>query len=452
MKKLLCLIVLMLVLTMSFNCFAIDVKMTDVNYETELGKSIDKLVKAGVISGIPQEDGTLKYEANKEVTRAEFCKMVNVTFNYEKMQDNIFTDVYPEKWYYVHVLKAISEGYISGYGDGRFGGEDYITREQVCTILSRILNKPSDKKIEIKDNVSGWAFPYVENIIALGYMNLEEGNTFRATQNMTRGELAQTLDKFVVEKEKPSEQKPSADDTSSEEIKPSGSNSGSSGSGSSDSSSSGNGSNNNTSNTPDPEPETEYTITYEINSIGSLPESAKTAYTASVLPYTLPVLSNTSSYIFEGWFTDSSFEGQAVKKITSGTEQNLTFYAKWRPRYTEEELRISQQIYDSLEFALDDIAEKEELEVFEFDEKGQTIFDFLKTCSAEVYALENTGFVVSNAYVRSTYSNEIAQITAILDGMTTEERELFEFEVNKLNVVVLKDLVSLFDVNINYGK
>ena len=45
-----------------------------------------------------------------------------------------------------------------------------------------------------------------------------------------------------------------------------------------------------------------------------------------------------------------------------------------------------------------------------------------------------------------------SEIVDILDGMSVEERDAFEFEVNKLNTVVLKDLVNLFDVNINYGK
>ena len=198
MKKTVSILVLLLVLVMTLNCFAADVKMTDVDYTSDLGKSIDKLVKGGVISGIPQDDGTYTYAPQKHVTRAEFCKMVNVTFGFEIAADNIFKDVNPYQWYYIHVLPAIHYGYIQGYGDGRFGGDDYITREQVCRILNTIVNKTSETKVEIKDKVSDWAKADVENFIGLGYISLEEGGKFRATENMTRGELAFVLDDFVV--------------------------------------------------------------------------------------------------------------------------------------------------------------------------------------------------------------------------------------------------------------
>ena len=112
----------------------------------------------------------------------------------------------------------------------------------------------------------------------------------------------------------------------------------------------------------------------------------------------------------------------------------------------------SEFIYDSLEYALEEIAEKEELEIFYFDEKGQEIFDFLKSASTEVVGWRDSGVIVSNEYVREVYDEEIIYIKGILDGMTTEERDAFEFEVNKLSAVVTSDLARIFNVNINYGK
>lgn len=391
MKRLVSIVAFLLVLLVSFSALGAEpVKFTDVDYNSEISKSIDKLVKGGVINGVPQPDGTFKYEAERNVTRGEFCKMINITFGYEIMANNIFTDINPSQWYYIHVLPAIHYGYIKGYGDGRFGGEDFITREQVCVILDRIVNKKSDKEITIKDAVSPWAEDAVKNIIGLGYMSLEEGETFRATVNMTRGELALALDDFVVIKV------PEKEDTSGKEEKPSDTTSpvkpgGNSSTGSSKVEDTGTediGKEENT--TPDPNPD----------------------------PNPNP---------------DPEPEPEPVGP-------------------TEEELAASENIYDNLYLALSDIEEKEELEVFSFDEKGIVIFNFLKTCSAEVYAKEAEGFVVSNSYVRSHYQEQISDITDILNGMTTEERDAFEYEVNKMNTVALKNLVELFDININYGK
>jgi uncharacterized repeat protein (TIGR02543 family) len=157
--------------------------------------------------------------------------------------------------------------------------------------------------------------------------------------------------------------------------------------------------------------------------------------------------------LFAGWYTDSGLADEAkVTSIAKGTTGNLTFYAKWNDRYTEEELQASEDIYDSLEFAILEIDEMIKEKVFAFDEKGQAIFDLLDTCVRNVYALRETGVVLSNNYVRGKHATEISEITSILDGMTVEERDAFELEINKMNTAALIDLVNLFDVNINYGK
>ena len=121
MKKFSFVLAFLLMFAITTNCLAADVTMTDVDYSTDLGKSIEKLIKAGVVNGIPQEDGSFKYAPENPITRAEFCKMINVTFGYEIAANNIFTDVHSDQWYYVYVLPAIYEGYIQGYGDGKFG-------------------------------------------------------------------------------------------------------------------------------------------------------------------------------------------------------------------------------------------------------------------------------------------------------------------------------------------
>ena len=154
--------------------------LKDVDINTELGKSIKKLFDAGVVNGVPEDDGTFTYRASNNVTRAEFCKMINITFDYKVSAANIFTDVNPSQWYYIHILPAIHYGYIKGRGDGTFGGTDNITREQVCVILDRIVNKKADKEVVIADEVSDWAKDAVVNMIGLGYMTLDEVGKFLA--------------------------------------------------------------------------------------------------------------------------------------------------------------------------------------------------------------------------------------------------------------------------------
>ena len=381
--------------------------MTDVNYDTPLGQSIKKLVDAGVINGILEPDGTYTYRAQNSVTRAEFCKMVNLTFGYETMAENIFTDVSSADWYYSHALIAIKEGYIKGYGDGRFHGTDTITREQVCTILSRIVNTPSDKTAEITDAVSDWAKDSVVNMIALGYINLEEGGKFRATEYMTRGELASALDDFVKEspKEETKTDDPKKDEGKEEDdgffINPVQSNTSASdgqintGNGSGGNRKPSNNNNNNNNNNDD---------------------------------------NNDDDNNDDDNNDDNNDDEQ------QGNTGNT-------PTYTEEQLAESQMIYDLLDGLLYDIEMVGD--VLELDEKGTEIFEILTTAADEVYALKFEDFVVSNTYVRRTYQTQILRINEINAGLTDDEKASLEHEVLKLNVGILKDLMEVFQINLD---
>ena len=53
------------------------------------------------------------------------------------MNDNIFTDVEPGSWYEKAVVWANGKGIVEGYGNGKFGPSDPITREQLAAIMYR---------------------------------------------------------------------------------------------------------------------------------------------------------------------------------------------------------------------------------------------------------------------------------------------------------------------------
>ena len=172
------------------------VTFSDVDASTALGTAIYKLVRAGVINGF--EDGT--FRSADALTRAQLCKMVNLIWGFTEKSTETFADVTEDKWYYTQVLIGKKAGYINGFEDGTFRGESYVTREQVCAILCRIatLNDVLSTQT-VTDTVSPWAAQYVNKIIGNKLIPLEKGNTFRATENMKRGELAIVLATFVKE-------------------------------------------------------------------------------------------------------------------------------------------------------------------------------------------------------------------------------------------------------------
>lgn len=218
MKRLLSvlLIVFLIIPTIAVSVSAEETKtvsFSDIESTSAQGQAILKLATAGVLLGYP--DGTFKPE--QPITRGELSKVINKIFEYTEADAEVFPDVDKEKdWYYNEVAIAKKAGYIKGYEDGTFRGENNITREETCTILARV-GGLYDLGISypLKDAVSEWAVPYVNMAIIGGFMSTEEGDTFRATEKITRGEFCQAFEKFVQIKE---EVTPPADDKKEENV------------------------------------------------------------------------------------------------------------------------------------------------------------------------------------------------------------------------------------------
>lgn len=133
---------------------------------------------------------------DKSITRAEFIKLVNKTFNFSSLGTEKFTDVSSKDWFYNEVRKGIKAGYISTK-NSKFRPHDPITREEAAKIIVDIKNKRDtnyDKLNKYKDKyqVSSWAKSSVEGAIEQGYMG-QGSSYFRPKNNITRAEAVVTL-------------------------------------------------------------------------------------------------------------------------------------------------------------------------------------------------------------------------------------------------------------------
>ncbi len=131
---------------------------------TQFEKQIASLVDAGVIAGFP--DGTFK--PDQEVTRAQFAKLVAVAMNLNStgFTTSTFSDVAPDHWALGFIEAVAAKGWIQGYPDGTFGPEKNITREEMATLMIRVLGREEQAKkyteafVQANDcaKVSEWAF------------------------------------------------------------------------------------------------------------------------------------------------------------------------------------------------------------------------------------------------------------------------------------------------------
>ena len=189
----------------SINVFAADTAsktgFSDVNESTAEGQAIVKMYEAGYIKGY--EDGTFKPNGN--ITRAELTRVFNQVFGYkadeEKLKSvkNFADNNENDAWYYNDVRIAQSNGYISGFGDNTFRPKDNFTRQQTCVVLAQAAKLPTEVKddIKINDEVAQWAESYVKRAISAGAFSLEKNDTFRAADNITRGEVCLALAKYI---------------------------------------------------------------------------------------------------------------------------------------------------------------------------------------------------------------------------------------------------------------
>lgn len=65
---------------------------------------------------------------------------------------NTYPDVKPSDWYYQAIEWATDEGFLTGYGSGRFGPADSVTREQLVTILWRHAGRPRPRSTTLRFN------------------------------------------------------------------------------------------------------------------------------------------------------------------------------------------------------------------------------------------------------------------------------------------------------------
>lgn len=168
----------------------------DVDITTEEGKAISAMQQKGYINGF--HDGTFRPKAT--LTRAEFVTIINKMYMFYVESENIFTDVAVNDWFRHDVLAAVNAGYIKGMGNGRFAPNEAVTREQVCVMLNSIL-KLGDMYYTptITDTVSDWAKDSVLKMVSAYVFTLEDGEKFRATEPITRGEACVALEKCIVD-------------------------------------------------------------------------------------------------------------------------------------------------------------------------------------------------------------------------------------------------------------
>ena len=145
---------------------------TDVSSDAWYNEAVSTLANMGVIVGI----GDNKFAPTSKMSRAEFATVCVRLYNLSSNNGTKFTDVDENAWYAKYVAAAAENGWVTGYGDGRFGPTDNITRAQVVSLLNRVLcRQPKNEKSFAGLEYNNWTDNQDTN--AWYYLDLIEAGT-----------------------------------------------------------------------------------------------------------------------------------------------------------------------------------------------------------------------------------------------------------------------------------
>ena len=118
--------------------------------------AISTLEKSNIISGYP--DGT--FRGDNYITRAEFA-VISARFDETPyVGDDLFTDI-SGHWAQEYINRAGNRGWLHGYSDGTFAPNKYITRAEAFTLINAVLGRTPnneslcDGMVTFSDNPKG---------------------------------------------------------------------------------------------------------------------------------------------------------------------------------------------------------------------------------------------------------------------------------------------------------
>ncbi|WP_165452532.1 S-layer homology domain-containing protein [Paenibacillus thalictri] len=176
-------------------------KFNDVKEDDWFYKGIQFMSEKGLMVGSSDSS----FSPNQNTTRAMLVTILHRLEGTPSASESGFTDVKADTWYSDAVAWASSNNVISGYGNGLFGPNNDISREQLCTILYNyaklkgydISNTKNVNAFTDGNNVSSWAKEPMEWAIGSGLISGYENNVLAPGDTATRAQLSTIIQRFI---------------------------------------------------------------------------------------------------------------------------------------------------------------------------------------------------------------------------------------------------------------
>lgn len=141
----------------------------------------------------------------EKVTRSQFAAFLVLLLGIDGTGGELpFSDAERPAWYYSSLSAAYRAGLVNGYGDGRIGPDDYISREQLAVMIAGALklagsSQPSggDLPFSDKSHISAWSSGPVSAACSMKIISGYPDGSFRPGEMATRAEALVMLSRLA---------------------------------------------------------------------------------------------------------------------------------------------------------------------------------------------------------------------------------------------------------------
>lgn len=183
----------------TFKAESSSLPFTDVDTGDWFYEAVQYAYENGMMNGV----GNNLFAPSSNLTRGMIAQVLYNLEGTPAAGNGVFTDVAADQWYADAVNWAAANDIVGGYGNGKFGPEDDITREQMAQILYNYATfKGYD--VSVQDDLStfndgaktsDWALSAMKWAVGSGLLQGYNGN-LNPTGTATRAEVAQILMNF----------------------------------------------------------------------------------------------------------------------------------------------------------------------------------------------------------------------------------------------------------------
>ncbi|SHH66156.1 Listeria/Bacterioides repeat-containing protein, partial [Anaerosphaera aminiphila DSM 21120] len=161
----------------------------------ESPKTEEVLTHMAYLNGYP--DNTIRPQGS--ITRAEvatiFSRLKVGEANIPSGTTN-YSDVNPSDWYSKYIAFVTDNNIMEGYEDGSFKPNDKITRAEFTAVVARY-NSLSDTTSTFEDVIGHWAAGYIGSVTNKGWINGYPDGTFKPEKDISREEVATMVNKML---------------------------------------------------------------------------------------------------------------------------------------------------------------------------------------------------------------------------------------------------------------